>query len=316
MAWIEKRQRQHHVAHKVYWRDPSGKVRTRTFARATDAQRFARDVEHRKDRGDYIDPAAGNITLAEMVDHYLSTADLRQTTAAKYETLGRLYLADGIGQQPIRTITKADVRSLYAELRKRKKGTATIEAVARLLHRVFEVAVDDDRMGRNPAHGVRVAPADRRPARFLTEAEVAEIADGVPARFRALVWILALGGLRIGEASALRVRHLDLKAGTIRVEESSPEVAGRKITGRCSATTWTRTGTASLRRLTYSPDRRAGRSDRTRSASASSSPQPNEPGSSRPRRFTIFGTPPRHSWHVPASRSWRRHLNSVTGRRR
>ena len=43
MAWIEKRQRQHHVAHKVYWRDPSGKVRTRTFTRAADAQRFARE---------------------------------------------------------------------------------------------------------------------------------------------------------------------------------------------------------------------------------------------------------------------------------
>ena len=25
MAWIEKRQRQHGVAHKVYWRDPSGR---------------------------------------------------------------------------------------------------------------------------------------------------------------------------------------------------------------------------------------------------------------------------------------------------
>ena len=154
MAWIEKRQLQHRVAHKVYWRDPSGKVRTRTFARSDDAKRFAREIEHRKDRGDYVDPAAGNITLAAMVNHYLDTADLRPTTAAKYETLGRLYLTDGIGEQPIRTITKADVRSFHADLRKRGKGTATIEAVARLLHRVLQVAVDEDRIGRNPAHGV------------------------------------------------------------------------------------------------------------------------------------------------------------------
>jgi integrase len=229
MAWIEKRQRQHHVAHKVYWRDPSGKVCTRTFARATDAKLFARDVEHRKDRGDYVDPAAGNITLAAMVDHYLGTADLRPTTAAKYETLGRLYLTDGIGQQSIRTITKADVRSFHAELRKRGKGTATIEAVARLLHRVLEVAVDEDRIGRNPAHGVRVAPAPRREARFLTKAEVRAIVDEVPARYRALVWTLALSGLRIGEASALRVKHVE--GDTIRVMESSAEVRGRKVTG-------------------------------------------------------------------------------------
>ena len=162
MAWIEKRQRQHGVAHKVYWRDPAAKVRTRTFARAADAGRFAREIEHRKDVGTYTDPSAGNITLAAMVNHYLDTADLRPTTAAKYETLARLYLSDGIGQQPIRTITKADVRSFHADLRKRGKGTATIEAVARLLHRVLEVAIDEDRIGRNAAHGITVAPAPQR----------------------------------------------------------------------------------------------------------------------------------------------------------
>jgi integrase len=229
MAWIEKRQREHHVAHKVYWRDPSGKVRTRTFARAADAKLFARDVEHRKDRGDYVDPAAGNITLAAMVNHYLATADLRPTTAAKYETLGRLYLTKGIGEQPIRTISKADVRAFYAELRGRNKGTPTIEAIARLLHRVLEVAVSEDRIGRNPAHGVAVATSSRREARFLTEDEVRAIADEVPDRYRALVWTLALSGLRIGEAAALRVKHV--KGDTIRVVESSAEVAGRKVTG-------------------------------------------------------------------------------------
>jgi integrase len=229
MAWIEKRQRQHGIAHKVYWRDPSAKVRTRTFANAADAKRFAREIEHRKDTGSYVDPAAGNITLGQLVNHYLDTADLRPTTAAKYETLGRLYLTDGIGQQPIRTITKAEVRSLYADLRKRGKGTATIEAVARLLHRVLEVAVDEDRIGRNAAHGVHVAPAPRREARFLDEAEVRSIADEVPDRYRSLIWTLALSGLRIGEAAALRVKHID--GDTIRVVESSAEVGGRKVTG-------------------------------------------------------------------------------------
>jgi integrase len=228
MAWVQKLQRQHRVAHKVYWRDPSGKVRTRTFTRSSDAQRFAREVEHRKDRGDYVDPAAGNVTLTDMVAHYLETADLRPTTAAKYETLSRLYLAE-IGSRPIRTISKADVRTLYAGLRASGTGTATIEAVARLVHRVLEVAVEEDRIGRNPARGVRVAPAPVREARFLSEDEVRSIAEEVPSRYRALVWTLALTGIRVGEASALRVKHL--QGDVIRVVESSAEVAGRKVTG-------------------------------------------------------------------------------------
>jgi integrase len=228
MAWIERRQRAHYVAHKVYWRDPVGKVRTKTFTSSADAKRFAREVEHRKDRGDYIDPKAGEITLADMVTAYLATADLRETTKAKYETLGRLYLTEGLGERAIRTIGKADVRSLFADLRKRGKATATIEAVARLLHRVLEVAVEEDRIGRNPAQGVHVAPSARREPRFLTEGEVAAIANEVPDRYRALVWTLALAGLRIGEAAALRVRNVN--DTHIRVVESSAEVGGRKVT--------------------------------------------------------------------------------------
>jgi integrase len=228
VAWIEKRPRAHHTAYKVYWRDPAGKVRTRTFTGVADARRFARDVEGRKDRGAYIDPKAGQITLGELVDHYTQTADLRPTTRAKYEVLGRLYLTSGFGEEKINAITKGDVRALYADLRSKGKGAPTIEAVSRLLHRVLEVAVEEDRIGRNLAHGVRVAPAARREPRFLTSKEVGMIAAEVPERYRALVWTLALGGLRIGEAAALRVGNVKQK--TIRVVESSAEVGGRKVT--------------------------------------------------------------------------------------
>jgi integrase len=229
MAWIEERKRQHRTAYKVYWRDPSGKVRTKTFGRSADAKRYAREVEHRKDTGSYVDPAAGNITLAEAFDHMMATAThLRPSTRELYAMHGRLYLAGGsLGARPIRTIGKADVREFLAELAA-SRGAATVDAVKRLLHRTLEVAVEEDRIARNPAHGVRVARPERREARFLTEDEVAAIAAELPERYRALVWTLAIGGLRIGEASALRVGNVE--DTHIRVVESSAELAGRKIT--------------------------------------------------------------------------------------
>jgi integrase len=78
---------------------------------------------------------------------------------------------------------------------------------------------------------VSVPQPTRRDARFLSAEEVDAIANETPVRYRTLVYFLAYTGVRIGEASALRVRNLDLTAGVIRVVESSPEVAGRKITG-------------------------------------------------------------------------------------
>jgi len=70
-----------------------------------------------------------------------------------------------------------------------------------------------------------------REPRFLTQDEVRRIAEGVPEHYRALVSFLAWTGLRIGEASALRVKNLDLTVRTVRVVENSPEVRGRKYIG-------------------------------------------------------------------------------------
>jgi integrase len=251
MAWIEKRERRKRAPKhgpppkgynvwKVYWRDPAGAVKTQTFERKADAERHARDIEVRKDRGEYVDPEAGMATLAEAFAHHMRTATyLRPTTRAKYEVLGRLYIVgeglqkiESLGHWPIRAIGRREVREYLTGLAiSEGKGAATVEAVARLLHRVREVALVEDQIRRNPAHGVAVEPARRRQPRFLTDKEVRAIAAKVPERYRALLWTLALGGLRIGEASALRVKNLDLKAGTIRVVESSAEVGGRKVTG-------------------------------------------------------------------------------------
>jgi integrase len=91
--------------------------------------------------------------------------------------------------------------------------------------------MDEDRIGRNPADLRREErpKAEARKARFLDEAGVEKIAGEVPERYRTLVWTLAVGGLRIGEATALRVGDLDLKAGTIHVHRNAPEVGGHKL---------------------------------------------------------------------------------------
>ncbi|MBA2624444.1 MAG: tyrosine-type recombinase/integrase, partial [Acidimicrobiia bacterium] len=47
-----------------------------------------------------------------------------------------------------------------------------------------------------------------------------------------LVRFAAYTGLRAGEIAALRVRNVDLRAGTVNVTESTAEVGGRLVTGR------------------------------------------------------------------------------------
>ena len=68
--------------------------------------------------------------------------------------------------------------------------------------------------------GMRSSPRrDRRPGR------------GIHARYRALVFVGASSGLRIGELAGLRPNRVDLLAGAVTVAEILTEVKGKLIAG-------------------------------------------------------------------------------------
>jgi integrase len=161
----------------------------------------------------------------------MKTAAIRPSTRALYETHGRLYILPGLGKKQVQSVTMANIKVTLAEIRASGKSPATIQAVRRLLHRLFAVAVEEDRIVRNPVAGVEVERVEPREPRFLTQEEVGRIAAEVPDHYRALVSFLAWTGLRIGEASALRVKSLDMTVRTVRVVQNSPEVGGRKYMG-------------------------------------------------------------------------------------
>jgi len=62
--------------------------------------------------------------------------------------------------------------------------------------------------------------------RFATVAQVAELAEAVPPRFKALVLVAAYTGLRWGELAGLRVKRVDLLHRQVTVAEQLTEVRG------------------------------------------------------------------------------------------
>ena len=222
--------------YKVRYRDGASTLRSKTFPRLKDAEVFLSDTKVKRALGSLPDLAAGKVTLGEFFEHFMATAtNLRPSTRARYRLHGR-YLVEGLGERRLSSIAKADVRRFLAELTDEGRGAATVAAVHRLLHRALEIALEEDRIPRNPAHGVKVTQTQRRAPRFFSAGEVGAIARQVPDRYRVLVYFLAYSGLRIGEATALRVRNIDLKTDVVRVVENSPEVGGVKLLGQATKT--------------------------------------------------------------------------------
>ena len=202
----------------VRYRDPAtGKHAGKRFRTKSLADKFARSIQTDIDRGAYVDPSLGKITVAAMCEHYMSVAGIAPSTRAGYELWIRKYIVPRIGAKRLGNVTKADVRVLYASLTADGVGGATVRHVAQLLHAVLDMAVDEDRIQKNPAHGIDLPDVQVREAFALTAAQVELLANEVGPRHKAFVKLIAYAGLRPGEAASLKVRNVDLMHKTIRV---------------------------------------------------------------------------------------------------
>ena len=118
---------------------------------------------------------------------WLDTRQLRPRTRAEYVKLLQGHLLPTFGSVDLEDITPAMVRAWHAELGERTGPTRRAHAYA-LLRTILATAVDDDALAANPCR-IRGAGTSRRakPIRPATLAELAAIADAMPARYRAAV---------------------------------------------------------------------------------------------------------------------------------
>jgi integrase len=90
---------------------------------------------------------------------------------------------------------------------------------------IFAAAVENGAIASSPVVGVKIPREQRREIQVLTPEQVAAVARAVPARYQALVYLLAYGGLRWGEAASLRRGRINILRGRIKISGSVAETS-------------------------------------------------------------------------------------------
>jgi integrase len=230
--------------YRVWWRDPSGRVRGKRFGRYDAARSYVRDVEADKARGFYVDPAKGKITIADAWERFEAgpLRSYKESTQSSHRIHFRTYVLPALGNHRLNAVEKEDVERLMHDMeekalasgRKLKAGGyGSREKTLRALQRFFTEMVANGRIARNPALGVkpgsRPAEALDGGGQALEVDEVAALLDATPEYWKPLVALLATSGLRISEALGLRRRDLDLADGAATVRQTVVEVEGKLI---------------------------------------------------------------------------------------
>ena len=205
-----------------------------------------RELEDRiaADLRDEIDTyRAATLTLNDMYARWMKTKrDLRESTLLHYECVWHNAVANSLGPRKLRDVRYSDVKALYLRLRcEEGYKPRTIESVHNILHPVFEMAVRDGVLRRNPTEGILNElrkgedwVIERR--RALTEAEQAAFIGFVAAspvyhRWLPLFTVMLGTGCRIGEVLGLRWANCDFVAGTITIDHAVHYLPGED--GRC-----------------------------------------------------------------------------------
>ncbi|MEA3019651.1 MAG: hypothetical protein QOI47_1175, partial [Actinomycetota bacterium] len=212
---------------------PSGRWQTRhpdaagrllaapdTFATKADAARYLARVQADLDRGQWVDPRVGRTTFAEWAKHWLaSNPSKRATTQARDDTVLRTHFLPSLGDMPLAAIMPAHVKATVDAMAA-KLAPATVRTNLGVVRAVLNAAVDADLIARSPVRGVRVRKGEARERPMLTPEELGRLADAIGPRYRALVLVAGVLGLRWSEAIGLRVCDIDIVQRAIHVRQT------------------------------------------------------------------------------------------------
>ena len=217
-----------------------GRETSETFRRKADAEMF-RDIlgDGKNGRTDSAlswlysqqqeTARAETVTFAEWFVHYVAQlTGVTPRTRGDYESLRRRYLTE-LDHLPLTLITRGHITGIVNRLEREGRAPKTIKQTINTLSTCFALAVDEGHMKTNPCRRVRL-PKDQHGSgtepRFLTHDQAAQLIAATAEHYRPLVTFLFGTGMRWSEATALQGRHVNLDAGTVRVEQAWKRVPG------------------------------------------------------------------------------------------
>lgn len=194
---------------------------TTTFRTKRDAEAYLATVRADMERGPWINPSAGRITLHEYATTWLEQRpNIRPRTREGYESQLRRHIFPVLGDTELAKITPRQVRAWNsAMVRSDTTGRTTAAKYYRLLRTILSTAVMDELLVKDPCviNGAGVEKTPGRPVATIDQ--VYEIAGAIEPRYRALVLTATFTGLRLGELRALTRERADLLHGRIKVVE-------------------------------------------------------------------------------------------------
>ncbi len=236
MATVEKYQTASGATlYAVRYRKPDNKQTwKRGFTTKRDAKAWANSVEVKKMAGEYVAPSLGKVTVGELGPSWLERqkGHMKPSGFRSYESAWRVHVKPHWSSVTIADVKFSDVQTWVTEIGA-KRGPVIVHTAYSVLARILDDAVRDRMLANNPARGVKLPRRARRQNIYLSADRLHQLADESN-RYRSLVLLLGVGGLRWGEAAALRVADINFLRRRVHLHRNAVTVGRQTWVGTSS----------------------------------------------------------------------------------
>ncbi len=173
--------------------------------------------------GTHVAPRDASLTVAQWCELWLDGyAVHRASTVAQARVHVHRIVAE-FGDMPLSALRPSQIKTWVAKLHTDGLSDSYVHALHKRLGQVLADACHDGVLGRNPCSRRTSPVAGTQKPYCATTEQVWAIHDAVPEHLRVAVLLGAFAGLRIAEASGLRVADVDFTRGVVHPKRQWPD---------------------------------------------------------------------------------------------
>ncbi|WP_372024091.1 tyrosine-type recombinase/integrase [Rhodococcus sp. NyZ502] len=191
--------------------------------RKADAQDWLDSATTALTQGTHVAPRDAQLTVQEWCNQWiLGYAVHRDSTVRQARTHIAQIVAE-FGKIQLSAVRPSAVKAWTSKLKVDGFADSYVYALHSRLAQILGDAVHDGLLGRNPCSRRTSPPMGRAKVYVITTEQLWALHDGMPEHYRVAILLGAFAGLRIAEASALRVTDVDFIRGVVYPKQQWPD---------------------------------------------------------------------------------------------
>lgn len=221
------------MRYRARYTGPDGTEKSQSFPDGQKrlAEKWLKKTETDMNSGQYVDPKAGRTTFQQYAERWVASHAGEVNSGEGAERRLRLHAYPGIGSRPLGSFKPEHVRTWLGDLKRSIPNETHRRVIAATVSAVFNAAVDDELVARNPfkARSVQLPKAGDSTVKPWTAGQVFGVQRALPARFRGAVDLGAGCGLRQGEIFGLSDDEVNFEGGWLAVNHQLKRLRGRYV---------------------------------------------------------------------------------------